>query len=145
MITQTANIQVCPSKSMSHRLGICAALADGTSTLENNLDCADTRRTAGVLAAAGAVVLAKGKGACGARKLEIHRHSPRKGQPALLQRYPRILLLRRRFRDNMPIPDAGACGNRDLRDTLPCFWQRENGRETNRTTAEGAPTTRMPV
>ena len=56
---------------MSHRLGICAALADGTSTLENNLDCADTRRTAGVLAAAGAVVLAKGKGACGARKLEI--------------------------------------------------------------------------
>ncbi len=53
-------IQVPPSKSVSHRAMICAALADGTSRIENLLRCADTEATAEALTALGAEIKADG-------------------------------------------------------------------------------------
>lgn len=50
------NVNVPPSKSISHRALIAAALADGESTIENLLDCADTDATIGALAALGAKI-----------------------------------------------------------------------------------------
>lgn len=47
-------INVPPSKSISHRALICAALADGKSVLHNVLDCEDTRATVDALTALGA-------------------------------------------------------------------------------------------
>lgn len=47
-------ISVPPSKSISHRALICAALADGESTLHGVLDCEDTRATIDALTALGA-------------------------------------------------------------------------------------------
>ena len=48
------NITVPPSKSISHRALIAAALADGKSRIENVLDCEDTRATIDALTALGA-------------------------------------------------------------------------------------------
>lgn len=50
------NINVPPSKSISHRALIAAALADGESTIENLLDCADTDATISALTALGAKI-----------------------------------------------------------------------------------------
>ncbi len=47
-------ITVPPSKSISHRALICAALADGKSVLHNVLDCEDTKATIDALTALGA-------------------------------------------------------------------------------------------
>ncbi len=47
-------INVPPSKSISHRALICAALAGGESTLRGVLDCEDTRATIDALTALGA-------------------------------------------------------------------------------------------
>ncbi len=47
-------INVPPSKSISHRALICAALADGRSVLHDVLDCDDTAATANALTALGA-------------------------------------------------------------------------------------------
>ena len=49
-------ITVPPSKSISHRALICAALADGRSVLHNVLDCEDTKATTNALTALGAVI-----------------------------------------------------------------------------------------
>lgn len=54
-------ISVPPSKSISHRALICAALAKGKSEITNLLDCADTRATIDILRAFGAVITQKGK------------------------------------------------------------------------------------
>ncbi|MBO6232422.1 MAG: 3-phosphoshikimate 1-carboxyvinyltransferase [Ruminiclostridium sp.] len=54
------NVSVPPSKSISHRALICAALADGRSVLHNVLDCEDTRATTDALTALGAHI-----GSCG--------------------------------------------------------------------------------
>lgn len=48
------DITVPPSKSISHRALICAALADGKSCLHNVLDCEDTRATEDALRLLGA-------------------------------------------------------------------------------------------
>lgn len=48
-----------PSKSISHRALICAALADGTSTLTNLLDCDDITATSEALTALGAEITTK--------------------------------------------------------------------------------------
>ena len=50
------NITVPPSKSISHRALICAALADGRSELHNVLDCEDTHATIDALTALGAKI-----------------------------------------------------------------------------------------
>lgn len=50
------NINVPPSKSISHRALIAAALAGGESTVEKLLDCADTDATIGALTALGAKI-----------------------------------------------------------------------------------------
>ena len=47
-------ITVPPSKSISHRALICAALANGRSVLHNVLDCEDTKATVDALTALGA-------------------------------------------------------------------------------------------
>lgn len=49
-------IQVPPSKSISHRALICAALAEGESRIENMLQCEDTEATIEALTALGACV-----------------------------------------------------------------------------------------
>ena len=49
-------IKVPPSKSISHRALICAALSDGESELFNVLDCEDTRATESALTALGAEI-----------------------------------------------------------------------------------------
>ncbi len=46
-------IKAPPSKSMAHRLLICAALSDGKSTVRGISDCADVRATLGALNALG--------------------------------------------------------------------------------------------
>lgn len=56
----SGKIIVPPSKSISHRALICAALADGQSLLHNVLDCEDTRATADALTALGAAITANG-------------------------------------------------------------------------------------
>ncbi len=53
-------ITVPPSKSISHRALICAALADGESILHNVLDCEDTRATVDALKALGAHITQNG-------------------------------------------------------------------------------------
>lgn len=54
-------ISVPPSKSISHRALICAALAKGKSEITGILDCADTRATAQILKAFGAKITQTGK------------------------------------------------------------------------------------
>lgn len=56
-------INVPPSKSISHRALIAAALARGESTVENLLDCADTDATIGALTALGAKIEYNGSSA----------------------------------------------------------------------------------
>lgn len=56
----SGKISVPPSKSISHRAMICAALADGESVLHNVLDCEDTRATADALNALGASIARNG-------------------------------------------------------------------------------------
>lgn len=52
--TRTVTVEIPASKSVSHRLQICAALAQGESQLAHLLDCDDTQRTRDALAAMGA-------------------------------------------------------------------------------------------
>ena len=54
-------INVPPSKSISHRALICAALSGGRSVLHNVLDCEDTRATADALNALGADIQTDGE------------------------------------------------------------------------------------
>ncbi|MCM1298140.1 MAG: 3-phosphoshikimate 1-carboxyvinyltransferase [Firmicutes bacterium] len=56
----SGRLVVPPSKSISHRALICAALAKGKSEIVNLLDCADTNATAEVLKALGAKITKKG-------------------------------------------------------------------------------------
>lgn len=49
-------LQAPPSKSVSHRYMMCAALAKGESTIKNVLESKDIERTIAVLAAAGATI-----------------------------------------------------------------------------------------
>lgn len=56
----SGKITVPPSKSISHRALICAALADGESVLHNVLDCEDTRATVDALKALGADITQNG-------------------------------------------------------------------------------------
>ena len=53
-------INVPPSKSISHRAMICAALSGGKSVLRDVLDCEDTRATADALTALGARITRSG-------------------------------------------------------------------------------------
>lgn len=53
-------VTVPPSKSISHRALICAALADGRSVLHNVLDCEDTKATTDALTALGANITSDG-------------------------------------------------------------------------------------
>lgn len=57
----SGNITVPPSKSISHRALISAALADGESKIYNLLDCEDTRATIDALTALGAEISYDGK------------------------------------------------------------------------------------
>lgn len=52
----SGNIGIPPSKSISHRALIAASLAQGESTVENLLDCADTEATVEALTALGAKI-----------------------------------------------------------------------------------------
>ncbi len=52
----TGSINVPPSKSISHRALICAALADGKSTIRNILHCEDIKATANALVSLGAEI-----------------------------------------------------------------------------------------
>ena len=52
----SGNIAVPPSKSISHRALIAAALADGESRISNVLDCEDTRATEDALKSLGAEI-----------------------------------------------------------------------------------------
>lgn len=56
----SGKITVPPSKSISHRALICAALADGKSEITNLLDCADTKATIDILRAFGADITQNG-------------------------------------------------------------------------------------
>lgn len=56
----SGKITVPPSKSISHRALICAALADGKSEITNLLDCADTKATIDILRAFGANITQNG-------------------------------------------------------------------------------------
>lgn len=56
----SGKITVPPSKSISHRALICAALADGKSEITNLLDCADTKATIDILRAFGAGITQNG-------------------------------------------------------------------------------------
>ena len=56
----SGKITVPPSKSISHRALICAALADGESVLRNILDCEDTHATIDALNALGADITYRG-------------------------------------------------------------------------------------
>ncbi len=51
---------VPPSKSISHRALICAALAKGQSKITNLLDCADTNATIDILKGLGAKIIKEG-------------------------------------------------------------------------------------
>ncbi|MEG2172859.1 MAG: 3-phosphoshikimate 1-carboxyvinyltransferase [Desulfovibrionaceae bacterium] len=53
-------IQAPPSKSVSHRYIMCAALAKGESTIKNVLESTDIKRTIAILSAAGATIHALG-------------------------------------------------------------------------------------
>lgn len=57
----SGKISVPPSKSISHRALICAALAKGRSEITNLLDCADTAATVEILKSFGAKILRNGK------------------------------------------------------------------------------------
>lgn len=50
----SGSVSVPPSKSISHRALICAALAEGESRIENMLECEDTAATVDALTALGA-------------------------------------------------------------------------------------------
>jgi 3-phosphoshikimate 1-carboxyvinyltransferase len=52
-----AELQAVPSKSVTHRALVAAAMADGTSTIRNPLDAGDTRRTLDALRALGIAVV----------------------------------------------------------------------------------------
>jgi 3-phosphoshikimate 1-carboxyvinyltransferase len=54
--TARGSITAPKSKSMAHRLLICAALCEGTSTLKGVTDCADVRATVEALRALGAEI-----------------------------------------------------------------------------------------
>ena len=56
----SGKITVPPSKSISHRALICAALADGRSEITDLLDCADTKATIDILRAFGAAITQSG-------------------------------------------------------------------------------------
>lgn len=56
----SGTIQVPASKSISHRALICAALAKGTSVIDNLLECDDTAATIGILSAMGARIYRDG-------------------------------------------------------------------------------------
>ena len=56
----TGTIRVPASKSISHRALICAALAKGTSVIDNLLECDDTAATIGILSAMGARIYTDG-------------------------------------------------------------------------------------
>ena len=57
----SGTIRVPASKSISHRVLICAALANGTSVIDNLLECDDTDATIGILSAIGARIYSDGK------------------------------------------------------------------------------------
>lgn len=57
----SGKITVPPSKSISHRALICAALAKGRSHITNLLDCADTKATIDILTALGAKITRNGE------------------------------------------------------------------------------------
>ena len=52
----SGTVHVPASKSISHRALICAALANGTSVIDNLLECDDTDATIGILSAMGAKI-----------------------------------------------------------------------------------------
>lgn len=54
--TQTAHVPAPPSKSLSHRYLIAAALAEGTSHIHNSLECRDLEVTRTLLCHAGAIM-----------------------------------------------------------------------------------------
>ena len=56
----SGTVQVPASKSISHRALICAALAKGTSMIDNLLECDDTEATIGILSAMGAGIRKEG-------------------------------------------------------------------------------------
>lgn len=56
----SGKITVPPSKSISHRALICAALAKGRSEITNILDCDDTKATIGILKSLGAKICKEG-------------------------------------------------------------------------------------
>lgn len=56
----SGKISVPPSKSISHRALICAALAEGKSRITDLLDCADTKATIEILTAFGASITREG-------------------------------------------------------------------------------------
>ena len=56
----SGTIRVPASKSISHRALICAALAKGTSVIDNLLECDDTAATIGILSAMGARIYRDG-------------------------------------------------------------------------------------
>ena len=49
-------LTVPPSKSISHRMLICAALSDGTTHIDNLLECMDSHATINALRALGAKI-----------------------------------------------------------------------------------------
>ena len=57
----SGSVKVPPSKSMAHRLLICAALADGVSTLRGMSECEDVLATIDCLRSLG-VEIENGKG-----------------------------------------------------------------------------------
>ena len=57
----SGTIRVPASKSISHRALICAALAKGTSVIDNLLECDDTDATIGILSAMGASIRKDGE------------------------------------------------------------------------------------
>ena len=57
----SGTIRVPASKSISHRALICAALAKGTSVIDNLLECDDTAATIGILSAMGARIYRDGR------------------------------------------------------------------------------------
>ena len=56
----SGKVRVPASKSISHRALICAALAKGTSVIDNLLECDDTAATIGILSAMGAKIHKEG-------------------------------------------------------------------------------------
>lgn len=59
----SGSVSVPPSKSISHRMLICAALSKGESRIDNLLDCEDITAVKGALTALGAIIT-EDKGIC---------------------------------------------------------------------------------